>query len=505
MADDLDELQPRHRVEEVQSEQPLGLLQRGAQILQRDAGRIGGEDRARLHLRLEPGIDLLLQLQLFRHRLDDEIGVADALAVHVRHQPVKRVAHSGALAQDLAEQIGGALDRARDRLGLHVGERHPHVLAGAPGGDVAAHRAGADDVDVLDLVAGACELLHLLAQEEHADQVLRRRRHHQIGERRFFPPPASRAVAAVPFPEIDQRVRRRIMRLRRSLFRPRWRMREARKPRTGPRLRMVLSSPGLRALQPAGHRVLDRIADMALLRHGVDQPERFCLARVDGLAGQHHRHRLHRIDELREARGAAEAGMQAEHHLRENRTARPRSRSASGRPAPPPGRRRGRNRGSRRPSEPATPPAGRSPHARGRSRSRPRLGSVAPRNSLTSAPAMKPDVLAERMTRPVGRWLSSSANILSSSSITSAESVLALLPSRSNNSQATPSASRFSLKFLYGLSASGIGPSSSTRSPRTSMIFESMLTPSRSTSRRPARRRYIRWRCRAACRAASSR
>ena len=126
MADDLDELQPRHRIEEVQPEQPLGLLQRGAQILQRNARRVGGEDRARLHLRLEPGIDLLLQLQLFRHRLDDEIGVADALGLHVRHQPVERVAHIGALAHDLAEQIGGALDRAGDRLRLHVGKRHPH-------------------------------------------------------------------------------------------------------------------------------------------------------------------------------------------------------------------------------------------------------------------------------------------------------------------------------------------------------------------------------------------
>ena len=54
---------------------------------------------------------------------------------------------------------------------------------------------------------------------------------------------------------------------------------------------------------------------MPLLRHGIDQPERLCPARIDGLAGQHQRHRLHRIDEMREARGAAEAGMQAEHHF----------------------------------------------------------------------------------------------------------------------------------------------------------------------------------------------
>ena len=53
---------------------------------------------------------------------------------------------------------------------------------GAPCGDVAAHRAGADDVHMADLVATAGELLHLLAQEKYPDQVLCCRRHHQIGE-----------------------------------------------------------------------------------------------------------------------------------------------------------------------------------------------------------------------------------------------------------------------------------------------------------------------------------
>ncbi len=217
MADDLDELQPRHRIEEVQAEQPLGPRERGAQILQRNARGVGGEDRARLHDRLEPGIDLLLQLQLFRHRLDDEVGVADTLGLHVRHQPVERIAHGGTLAQDFSVEIGGALDRARDRLRLHVGERHPKILAGAPGGDVTTHRARADDVNVLDLVAAACELLHLLAQEEDADQVLCGRRHHQPGKGRLLRAQHRPAVAAMLLPEIDQRVRRGIMRFRRGL------------------------------------------------------------------------------------------------------------------------------------------------------------------------------------------------------------------------------------------------------------------------------------------------
>ncbi|EAQ35822.1 hypothetical protein NB311A_05378 [Nitrobacter sp. Nb-311A] len=74
-------------------------------------------------------------------------------------------------------------------------------------------------------------------------------------------------------------------------------------------------------------------------------------------------------------------------------------------------------------------------------------GSAAPRNSLTSAPAMKPDILAERITMPAGSWFSSTVRIAENSSITSDDSVLALESSRSNRTQATPSLSRVSLKL----------------------------------------------------------
>ena len=104
----------------MQPHQPLRRLQRRAQILQRNARGVGGEDRARFHFRLKPGIDLLLQLQLFRHRFDDEVGVVDALAVEIGNEPVQRVADIGALAHDLAEQIRCAFHSARNRLRLHV-------------------------------------------------------------------------------------------------------------------------------------------------------------------------------------------------------------------------------------------------------------------------------------------------------------------------------------------------------------------------------------------------
>ena len=318
MADDLDQLQPRDRVEEVQPQEALRRLQRRAQVFQRNARGVGGEDRARLQLRLEPGIDLLLQLQLFRHRFDDEIGVAHALAVEVRHQPVQRVADVGALAHDFAEQVHGALDRSRDRLRLHVGKRAPQALMGAPCRDVAAHRARADDVNMADPVAGACELLHLLAQKEHPDQVLRRRRHHQIGERSPFGRQHRGLVAAVLLPEVDQRVRRGIMLMRRGFFGLSTHAR-GEKAFDSTEIQDGIQQPGPGASQTAEHRVLDGIADVPLLSHRIDQPERLCPPRIDGLAGQHQRHRLHRIDEMGETRGAAETGMQAEHHFRKTK------------------------------------------------------------------------------------------------------------------------------------------------------------------------------------------
>ncbi len=286
MADHLDQLQPRHRIEEVQADQPLRRGQRGAQILQRDAGGVGGENGARLHPRLEPGIHLLLQVQPFRHRLDNEIGIADALPRHVRHQPVKRITHRDRLADDLAEQLGGALHRPRDRFRLHVREGNVEPLVSAPCRDIAAHGARAHDMHVPDRAVATCELLHLLAQEEHANQVLRRRRHHQLRERGSLGSQHRHLVAAMLFPEIDQGIGRRIMLARRRLGR-------LRTHATGEHaahrreVQQSVQCARLRPLQPAEDGVLHGVTDMALLRHRIDQTERSGAAGVDGLASQH--------------------------------------------------------------------------------------------------------------------------------------------------------------------------------------------------------------------------
>ena len=504
MADDLDQLQPRHRIEEVQADQPLRLRQRGAQVLQRNARGVGGEDRARLHPGLERGIDLLLQLEFFRHRLDDEIGIADALAVHIRHEAIQRVADVDALAHDLAEQLRGALDRAGDRLRLHVGERHTQALIGAPGRDVAAHRAGADDVDMLDAVAGACELLHLLAQEEHPDQVLRRRRHHQIGERGLFGPQHRDLVVAMLFPEIDQRIGRRIMFMRCGLFRLGAHAPGEQAPdRAEVQNRVQRPRPG--PLQPAEHRVPHGVADVALLRHRIDQPERLGLAGIDGLAGQHQGHRLHRIDQPREAHGAAEAGMQAEHHLRK---AKARAFDGNARLAGQ------RHFEAAAEAEAVNDGDGRNlqrfeavDHRMGAADGdldRPRIGGAAEFVDVGAGDETgflggaddepgRPLALQRRQHRfeffdQIGRQRVGAGALAIEQQPGDAVGIAGQLEVAVGASQ-----------------RSGCGPSSSTRSPRRFMILLSMITPSRSAWRRPARRRCIRWRCRVWCPAASSR
>ncbi len=98
------------------------------------------------------------------------------------------------------------------------------------------------------------------------------------------------------------------MLVRRGLFRL---LAHARGQKTSGRrgIQNGVQEAGPRAFEMTEHRVLYGVADMALLRDGIDQPKRFCPARIDGLAGQHQTHRLHRIYQTREARGAAEAGM----------------------------------------------------------------------------------------------------------------------------------------------------------------------------------------------------
>ncbi len=98
----------------------------------------------------------------------------DAFALEIGDQAVERVAHLAAVvAADLAVKLGGALDRAGERLRLHVGEADGEAVPRAPRRDVAAHGAGADHMDAAAVPLAVGKALELFAQEEHAHEILR--------------------------------------------------------------------------------------------------------------------------------------------------------------------------------------------------------------------------------------------------------------------------------------------------------------------------------------------
>ena len=170
-------------------------------------------------------------------------------------------------------------------------------------------------MDVFHGVAPVRDLLHLLPQKEHADKILRRRRHHQISERGFLRCQHRLAVATVLFPQVDQCIGRRIMIFRGSLRRLAAHAAcEQAADRT--EIHRLREQALLVRPEPPEDCIFHGVTDMALLRHRINEPQRLRPPGVDGLARQHHGHRLKRADQMRKARGAAKAGVQAKHHFR---------------------------------------------------------------------------------------------------------------------------------------------------------------------------------------------
>ena len=77
-----------------------------------------------------------------------DVGARDAVAGDVGNQPVGRVADAPRIAQALGEELRRAAHRRREPLRVLVLQRDRQPAQRAPRGDVAAHRAGADDVHV---------------------------------------------------------------------------------------------------------------------------------------------------------------------------------------------------------------------------------------------------------------------------------------------------------------------------------------------------------------------
>ena len=88
---------------------------------------------------------------------------------------------SGSLTR-FVEQFRGPIQRRLHELHLAILQGHGETAQGAPGGDVAAHHAGADDMHMADAMLLAAESLEPVLQEENAHQVACGRRLRQFDD-----------------------------------------------------------------------------------------------------------------------------------------------------------------------------------------------------------------------------------------------------------------------------------------------------------------------------------
>ena len=74
---DLDQRHDRDRVEEVEADEALGVLQLRADLVDRQRRGVGREDRVVGDVLLDLGEDLLLDAELLEHGLDDPVAVGE--------------------------------------------------------------------------------------------------------------------------------------------------------------------------------------------------------------------------------------------------------------------------------------------------------------------------------------------------------------------------------------------------------------------------------------------
>ncbi len=150
---DLDERHDRDRVEEVEADDPLGVLQFRADLLDGQRRRVGREDRLGGDVLLDVGEHLLLDAELFEDRLDDPVAVGEVglvgRAVDERLEAVRLVGADAALAEQLVDLALDGRDTLVDALLVEVGDDHRHPEAPhEEQGELGRHQTGADHADL---------------------------------------------------------------------------------------------------------------------------------------------------------------------------------------------------------------------------------------------------------------------------------------------------------------------------------------------------------------------
>jgi hypothetical protein len=80
---DLDQRQLCDRIEEMQSDQPPGIIEAITQVLKPDAGGVGCQNRASFQLRLDACKEFPLCRQVFKDGFDHHIRPGNALAIGI--------------------------------------------------------------------------------------------------------------------------------------------------------------------------------------------------------------------------------------------------------------------------------------------------------------------------------------------------------------------------------------------------------------------------------------
>jgi hypothetical protein len=126
----------------------------------------------------------------------------------VGHEPVQGLGDLTRLLQFAPEQFAGTLHGRRDAFRCLVLERDMKAPQGTPGGDIAPHGAGADDVHITGPeIPVLTHGLELFLQEKDPYQVFRRRTRDQAGKRCRLLAEHFLRIAGMFYPDIDHGVR----------------------------------------------------------------------------------------------------------------------------------------------------------------------------------------------------------------------------------------------------------------------------------------------------------
>ena len=313
--DDFHQRHHRDRVEIVQAGELRGARDVLAQFGQRDRRRVGGQQRVGLHPRFDGGIQVALGVGPFDDGFDQQIGLRDAFAVEIRHQPRGDFGAFAFVFHALGEQFLRAAHRGVDEALLAVLQGDVEALVGGPRGDVAAHHARADHMHVLDAVILAAQAFQAFLQEIHAGEIACGGRCGEFDHRPAFGIQQLLHAAAAAPPGFDQCVRRGVVvfaRLARDLFDHLRRQQLARGPGVGDPRGEVLFERAVRAFERERGGGVDEIGRVD---DAVDHAQRLRGRCRQGAAGEHEVHRGGRADQARQTHAAAPAGIDAQLHF----------------------------------------------------------------------------------------------------------------------------------------------------------------------------------------------